>query len=461
MITVTVVHRKARHDVQVDPACPLADFRTRVQEVTGVAPDHQQLYISGRPRISGSAGTLQDVGVQDGGKVFLVGADPEQGKSVAAAPARRTPAAVAQPLDAVVVLVGGRVWGCSYPLGPVRQHLFRCLTCERANQPAAVCLGCMEVCHRGHQVEELYTKRNFQCDCGTDRLALPACHFSTTPRAAQPANQYGPNFAGTYCHCNGAYDREVDEMIQCWVCADWFHDRCTGLPVGEMEDPLLGRIFLCRRCLARHPFLRRYGRCCSEGTPISGGPPALLAEARPPADPQPAALPTPVPPLGVVSDSTATTRSPMEVAGVEAGVEAGDEARDLLLPEVEAGWCRCDRCLALYERSGLSFIFKAELDEDLTRACTVSGDSDSDSDDEEVTDAEEPQSKSVASQMMAGMAPIDQSHFANGLRDLHTSFGDWLGSMPPGEIITDAHVAQFRAQMEERRSAKRKRDEME
>lgn len=46
-----------------------------------------------------------------------------------------------------------------------------------------------------------------------------------------------------------------------------------------------------------------------------------------------------------------------------------------------------------------SFIFKAELDEDLTRACTVLGDSDSDSDDEEVTDAEEPQSKSVASQV--------------------------------------------------------------
>ena len=32
-----------------------------------------------------------------------------------------------------------------------------------------ICLACSYHCHEGHELVELYTKRNFKCDCGTKR----------------------------------------------------------------------------------------------------------------------------------------------------------------------------------------------------------------------------------------------------------------------------------------------------
>eukprot|EP00668_Euglena_longa_P046293 GGOE01061978.1.p1 GENE.GGOE01061978.1~~GGOE01061978.1.p1 ORF type:complete len:453 (-),score=88.06 GGOE01061978.1:385-1722(-) len=444
MITVTVVHRKTRHALKVEASCLLADFRARVQEVTGVAPDHQQLYASGRPRISSSAGTLKDIGVQDGAKVFLVAADPQHASTVAGATDRAPrPSATPDVADALWVVHRNRIWSCSFPLGPVKQHLFRCLTCEHSNQPAAVCLGCMEVCHQGHQVEELYVKRHFQCDCGTERLRPTACRFSTGLRAAQATNQYGPNFSGRYCHCGGRYDADADEMIQCWVCGDWLHDRCTGIPEAELPDDLSEHLFLCRRCVAQHPFLRHYGRCCSAEGPTS----ILPAPAAEPACP---AVVPPAPTPTADADSSGCGAPP-------AGETEAAEERDLLLPEVGAGWCHCDRCLALYERSGLSFIFKEEQDDDMTRFCVASEDSDSD-EEAEAREAQPDELTSRALQMMRGMEPIAQTHFASGVSDLKASLASWLCSLPPGHVVTAATVEQFWAGMRERQ--KRKREEM-
>lgn len=50
-----------------------------------------------------------------------------------------------------------------------RQALYACLTCtpEARTDPtkrAGVCLACSYACHDGHDMVELYTKRNFRCD---------------------------------------------------------------------------------------------------------------------------------------------------------------------------------------------------------------------------------------------------------------------------------------------------------
>ena len=48
-----------------------------------------------------------------------------------------------------------------------RQALYACATCqEQGSGPAGVCLACSLACHDGHDLYELYTKRNFRCDCG-------------------------------------------------------------------------------------------------------------------------------------------------------------------------------------------------------------------------------------------------------------------------------------------------------
>lgn len=55
-----------------------------------------------------------------------------------------------------------------------RQALYSCLTClpeskEDFRKGAGICLACSYSCHEGHELIELYTKRNFRCDCGTPK----------------------------------------------------------------------------------------------------------------------------------------------------------------------------------------------------------------------------------------------------------------------------------------------------
>lgn len=59
----------------------------------------------------------------------------------------------------------------SHSQGHVRQPVFSCLTCkESSGQPAGICATCSITCHSEHEQVELFSRRNFQCDCGTTRL---------------------------------------------------------------------------------------------------------------------------------------------------------------------------------------------------------------------------------------------------------------------------------------------------
>lgn len=61
---------------------------------------------------------------------------------------------------------------CTYELGPIRQEVYACLTCsERSRKPCGVCFACSIRCHSTHRLVELFTKREFSCDCGTERTA--------------------------------------------------------------------------------------------------------------------------------------------------------------------------------------------------------------------------------------------------------------------------------------------------
>jgi E3 ubiquitin-protein ligase UBR7 len=55
---------------------------------------------------------------------------------------------------------------CSYSKGYVCQAIFACEDCERSG----VCFGCAMTCHKDHTLYELYEKRHFKCDCGTDKM---------------------------------------------------------------------------------------------------------------------------------------------------------------------------------------------------------------------------------------------------------------------------------------------------
>lgn len=92
---------------------------------------------------------------------------------------------------------------------------------------------------------ELWTKRNFRCDCGNSKFGEFFCKLFPNKDVENVENSYNHNFKGTYCTCGRPYPdpdaEEQVEMIQCCVCEDWFHEEHIGLDssdeVGSLSCP--------------------------------------------------------------------------------------------------------------------------------------------------------------------------------------------------------------------------------
>ncbi|PGH18389.1 hypothetical protein AJ79_00456 [Helicocarpus griseus UAMH5409] len=153
---------------------------------------------------------------------------------------------------------------CTQPLGALRQSLFSCLTCNPPpsdpNEPynaAGVCYSCSISCHGEHTLVELFSKRNFVCDCGTTRLpSTSPCTLRTSSNGSKgvhsekPAagNKYNGNFRNIFCSCAEAYDphQEKGTMFQCLGLGnvedggcgeDWYHPEClVGIPRNWAEN---------------------------------------------------------------------------------------------------------------------------------------------------------------------------------------------------------------------------------
>lgn len=144
---------------------------------------------------------------------------------------------------------------CTKPLGPLRQLLFACLTCNPPPDsptdpytPAGVCYSCSISCHGEHTLVELFNKRNFVCDCGTTRIPDSApCTLrinettgikgGVSGEEAVKDNRYNQNFRNRFCGCGEVYDahQEKGTMFQCLGLGtveeggcgeDWWHPEC-------------------------------------------------------------------------------------------------------------------------------------------------------------------------------------------------------------------------------------------
>ncbi|KAF7704602.1 putative E3 ubiquitin-protein ligase UBR7 [Silurus meridionalis] len=163
--------------------------------------------------------------------------------------------------EALAVLAGSDPDKCSYPQGYVkRQAVFACSTCTgEGMEPAGVCLACANTCHDTHNIYELYTKRNFRCDCGNSKFGLFKCKLTADKEGQNSKNVYNHNFFGRYCSCDRPYPDENDKvgesMIQCILCEDWFHSKHLGCSVVDSEDLLE---MVCESCMNKAPFLWTY-----------------------------------------------------------------------------------------------------------------------------------------------------------------------------------------------------------
>ncbi|CAL8315542.1 unnamed protein product [Merluccius merluccius] len=162
--------------------------------------------------------------------------------------------------EASAVLAGSDSDLCSYPQGYVkRQALYACNTCTpKGGEAAGVCLACSYKCHEGHDLFELYTKRNFRCDCGNSKFKQQ-CKLYPDKEQLNSENKYSHNFFGLYCTCNRPYpdpdDQVEDEMVQCILCEDWLHGRhlgCVTPDCVELQE------MVCESCMNKNSFLWTY-----------------------------------------------------------------------------------------------------------------------------------------------------------------------------------------------------------
>ncbi|KAI9725115.1 MAG: hypothetical protein M1828_003457 [Chrysothrix sp. TS-e1954] len=144
---------------------------------------------------------------------------------------------------------------CTYPLGPLRQTLFSCLTCNpppsspsETYTPAGVCYSCSISCHGEHELVELFSRRDFACDCGTKRLpSTSTCSLRMNNETGRKGglhsdepvrtNKYNHNFGNRFCGCGELYDplTQKGTMFQCLGLGtieeggcgeDWWHPEC-------------------------------------------------------------------------------------------------------------------------------------------------------------------------------------------------------------------------------------------
>lgn len=168
--------------------------------------------------------------------------------------------------DANAVLGDSDATNCTYLMGYVpRQALYACLTCN-TSEPSGICLACSYECHDGHELVELYTKRNFKCDCGNAKFKDFKCKLFQNKADYNVDNRYNQNFKGLYCTCQRPYpdpdDDIEDEMILCVVCEDWYHGRHLGLK--DVPDTNSDTEMVCNVCMSKHDFLWTYAVLSSE-----------------------------------------------------------------------------------------------------------------------------------------------------------------------------------------------------
>ncbi|XP_043192753.1 putative E3 ubiquitin-protein ligase UBR7 isoform X2 [Amphibalanus amphitrite] len=243
--------------------------------------------------------------------------------------------------DAAAVLGNTDDKHCSYDQGYMkRQPLYSCLTCSDKDRPAGVCLACSYHCHEAHELVELYTKRNFRCDCGGCRMPDVTCRL-TAKTGDNEANSYNQNYAGLYCTCSRPYpdpeDATPDQMVQCVVCEDWFHGRHMGVrPPADSDYAEM----TCAGCVERLPFLGRYAADTEMAANTSNKSPKKVSSASPKNSPK----------------KESSCRLP------SGKLPSPSKAKGALF--WKQGWrkllCTCDDCKAMYQSSSVEFLLDEE-----------------------------------------------------------------------------------------------------
>ncbi|OQR68732.1 putative E3 ubiquitin-protein ligase UBR7-like [Tropilaelaps mercedesae] len=272
--------------------------------------------------------------------------------------------------DAAAVLGASDAKSCSYIKGYVdRQALYACATCAPHPAAAGVCLACSYACHDGHELYELYTKRNFRCDCGNSKFPNTSCSLYPAKAAVNSENSYNQNFSGKYCRCSRPYPdperSDPEEMLQCIVCEDWFHLSHIGLKTANSDD---FEELICDGCMKAHQFLWKYNKLAKEKETGS-----VVDVTTPPNDdvepnPKKARLEKiekngEKPPTDTSSEklsSSSGSTSPSCILATLSDVEPLPTSGAVWPKSWRSDLCSCSSCGEMYLKQNLSFLARAD-----------------------------------------------------------------------------------------------------
>ncbi|GJD09007.1 Putative E3 ubiquitin-protein ligase UBR7 [Galdieria sulphuraria] len=148
---------------------------------------------------------------------------------------------------------------CTFPLNCASQDVFGCKQCTRDGQTAGFCRGCRAICHGEHfeKTFEIDGKRDFICDCGNSKMHNTCKLFPDKP-ATNETNKYNHNFWNRFCYCEKEYSEDAEDMIQCFVCEDWYHVSCLNLKAPWCAGNIFEEEFdlVCSLCIQKYPFLQ-------------------------------------------------------------------------------------------------------------------------------------------------------------------------------------------------------------
>ncbi|XVF10411.1 hypothetical protein REPUB_Repub07fG0180700 [Reevesia pubescens] len=383
-------------------------------------------------------------------------------------------------LEADLVLGGDEGDECTYSKGYMkRQAIFSCLTCTPDGN-AGICTACCLSCHDGHEVLELWTKRNFRCDCGNSKFGEFSCKLFPNKDVENIENSYNHNFKGVYCTCNRPYPdpdlEEQVEMIQCCMCEDWFHEEHISLnspneiPRDEEGEPIY-EDFICKACSAVCSFLTLYPKTiwAAGGQPVA--PVATskdkgVVEDISPKDDETGKLENDAcsdssQKGNLVADPNSESVSDDQKFVIGESSQNGDslslsrnvdssyatcvlggdwmtaslvsESKPLFLSKSwRDGLCRCDKCLDMYKQKHISYLIDKE-----------------DSIAEYEKNAKQKRVEKLQQREGAelsffnNLGHIEKMEILNGITDFTDEFRSFLGSVDPSKAITAADVNQI------------------
>ncbi|CAF1070559.1 unnamed protein product [Adineta ricciae] len=300
---------------------------------------------------------------------------------------------------------------CTYSQGYVRrQALFTCTTCNKNEQSIGVCAACAYHCHANHDVNELYTKRFFRCDCGNTKSGHQPCKLYLNKDPENTLNKYNDNFRGIYCTCKRPYpDKEAttsdDEMIQCIICEDWFHSQHLGVSLPMEENETNQMDMICQACVTKYPFLAFYDE--------------IRGVITPPAE----------------NNATCLLSSN----------EKNDEFHTIFLRD---GWrrrlCRCEQCSKLYDELKLTPIFD-------------DADSIQEYEKQALAQSENLDGDKILADSLENLGYTQKLEVLRGINEFKKTLGDFLREKANGDgVLTAQDVTTFFAGLQEKRQERQR-----